>query len=80
MEKAIWKMTGRTAEIFGISHRGVLKTGNFADVLAFHPEKFRDRADYEHPERFAVGMDEVILNGKLAIREGILSNNKYGCV
>ena len=80
MEKAIWKMTGRTAEIFGISHRGVLKTGNFADVLAFHPEKFRDRADYEHPERFAVGMDEVILNGKLAIREGILSKNKYGCV
>ena len=67
---AIRASSALTAETFGISERGRLKTGYFADVIVFDPKTIADRATYEQPEILATGMKYVIVNGKIAIDEG----------
>jgi N-acyl-D-aspartate/D-glutamate deacylase len=72
MEQAVHKMTAMPAERVGISGRGTLRPGCFADVLIFDPQNFMDCADYLHPRRKAVGMDTVVVNGTIAWRNGAL--------
>ncbi len=62
--------TIRTARIFGLTDRGELKPGAYADVIAFDPARFAPRADYAHPALLSQGMRTVIVNGQLAIAEG----------
>lgn len=59
-----------TAETFGIPERGKLRVGYFADVIVFDEKTVADRATYERPEVLAVGMQYVIVNGKVAVDEG----------
>lgn len=70
LEEAVRKMTWLPAQQFGISHRGALREGYFADVLIFDPAAIRDTATYEDPARYSLGMDTVIVNGQIAFREG----------
>ncbi len=63
--------TIKTAAMFGLEGRGQLKAGAFADVVAFDPERYAPRADYAHPTRFATGMRTVVVNGALAIEDGV---------
>jgi N-acyl-D-amino-acid deacylase len=65
LETAVWKMTGLTANRFGLAGRGVLAVGNHADVVVFDAEGVRDRATYETPTEMAEGIDAVIVNGDL---------------
>lgn len=71
-EEAIHKMSGRPAEKYGIKNRGVLKTGNFADVVVLDPEKIQDLATPENPYRYSKGINTVIVNGEV-----VLDNEKY---
>ena len=48
----------------------MLRTGYFADVIAFDPATVADQSTYEHPNELAVGMKYVIVNGKLAVEDG----------
>lgn len=59
-----------TARAIRIPERGLLKTGYFADVIAFDPATIADKSTYEHPDELAVGMKYVIVNGKLAVEDG----------
>lgn len=59
-----------TAKTVRIPERGLLRTGYFADVIAFDPATVADQSTYEHPEKLAVGMKYVIVNGKLAVEDG----------
>lgn len=58
------------AQTIRIPERGLLRTGYFADVIAFHPDTVADQSTYERPMELAVGMRYVIVNGKLAIEDG----------
>jgi len=58
------------ARTIGIPERGLLRTGYFADVIAFDPATVADQSTYEHPNELAVGMKYVIVNGKLAVEDG----------
>jgi len=58
------------ARTIGISERGLLRVGYFADVIAFDPATVADQSTYEHPNEFAVGMKYIIVNGKLAVEDG----------
>jgi N-acyl-D-amino-acid deacylase len=58
------------AHLAHFAQRGELREGFFADVIAFDPATFADRATYEHPDLLAVGMKYVIVNGQLAIEDG----------
>ena len=51
-----------TAEILGLSKRGKLEVGNFADIIIFDPLEVQDKATFESPEQFATGIDYVIVN------------------
>ena len=58
------------ARTIGIPERGLLRTGYFADVIAFDPATVADQSTYEHPNELAVGMKYVIVNGKLTVEDG----------
>ena len=64
MEQAVHKMTGRTAEVFGLTDRGVIREGAFADLVLFDPATVRDEADFQSPTRPAAGIQEVWVNGQ----------------
>ena len=59
-----------TARAIHIPERGLLRTGYFADVIAFDPATVADQSTYEKPSELATGMKYVIVNGKLAVEDG----------
>jgi N-acyl-D-amino-acid deacylase len=63
MEEAIRKMTSLPAGILGIRDRGVIRTGNFADLVVFDPEAVMDKSEYSDPHRYPEGIKHVIVNG-----------------
>lgn len=62
--------TGRTADMFGLAHRGHLRAGDFADVVVFDPARFRPKADYLHPQALSEGVVALLVNGQLAVDRG----------
>jgi N-acyl-D-amino-acid deacylase len=70
VETAIAKMTGRSAAALGLSDRGVLRPGARADVTVFDPATIAERATYEDPHQFAVGVEAVLVNGKAVLDHG----------
>lgn len=70
LASAIRSMTSLPATVFGVKDRGQLRAGAFADVLIFDLAKVNDAATYEKPHQLAEGMNDVILNGELARRDG----------
>ncbi|OHA13968.1 MAG: hypothetical protein A3J10_03195 [Candidatus Sungbacteria bacterium RIFCSPLOWO2_02_FULL_54_10] len=69
-EEAIVKASGGPARLLGITGRGTIAKGNFADIIIFDPRLIRDRATYQNPYRYPAGMEWVIINGKIAVAEG----------
>ncbi len=70
LEEAIHKMTGMPAARFGLPDRGILRPGLQADVLVFDAARFKTRAAYAQPHHYAEGMEQVIINGQWALRDG----------
>jgi N-acyl-D-amino-acid deacylase len=66
LPEAIHKMTGMPAQRFGLAERGLLRTGYWADLTLFDPEKIIDRATFSDPIRPAEGVAGVWVNGVLA--------------
>jgi N-acyl-D-aspartate/D-glutamate deacylase len=67
---AVRNSSALTAETFRIPERGLIREGYFADVIVFDEKTVADRATYEQPELFSVGMKFVIVNGKVAVDNG----------
>jgi N-acyl-D-aspartate/D-glutamate deacylase len=59
------------AEIFGLGGRGLLREGYFADVAVIDPERFREWATFQQPERPSEGVVHLFVNGKGAIVDGV---------
>jgi len=78
LPEAIRKMTALPAEQFRLKNRGVLKEGNFADVVVFDPKAIRENTSYADPHQLSDGMNTVIVNGTLTIERGRLTNNRHG--
>lgn len=67
-----------TADWFGVEERGHLRAGAFADVVLFDPATYAARATYEEPDRTAVGVRAVIVNGRIAVEDGVLTGVAAG--
>ena len=67
---AIHKTTGAAAAALGLTDRGVLCEGAWADVAVFEPARIADRATYDDPHRYAVGVSTVVVNGEVVIDGG----------
>ena len=66
IEAAIHKMTGLTARVFHLKHRGRLAPGYYADLVIFDPAKLIDRATYDNPLLHSHGIERVYVNGVLS--------------
>lgn len=70
LELAIHKMTGLPAKNVGLKERGLLRAGYFADITIFDPKTIIDRATFEEPNQYPVGINFVIVNGQLEVDGG----------
>ena len=77
---AVRKMTGLPAARFGLHDRGVLAVGKVADIVVFDPATVLDRATYDDPLLAPVGVTDVLVNGRLAVHNGVLTDVRAGAV
>lgn len=70
LEEAIHRMTGLPATRLNLSKRGLLKVGHYADIAIFNPSTIEDKATYEDPHRYAVGVEHVLVNGQQVLYYG----------
>lgn len=70
LEEAIRRLSNLPATNLGLDRRGLLKKGYFADVVIFDPATIADRATFEKPHQFAVGVRDVFVNGVQMLKDG----------
>jgi N-acyl-D-amino-acid deacylase len=70
LAEAVRKMTSLSAEQVGLQERGLIRPGYKADLVLFDPDRFADKASIEDPDALAVGVVEVIVDGKAVYRDG----------
>ena len=70
VETAIHKMTGAPAARVGLRDRGLIREGMFADITVFDPRTVIDRATFESPNQYPIGIDYVLVNGQLEVEKG----------
>jgi N-acyl-D-amino-acid deacylase len=78
LEEAVRKLTHLPATNLGLDHRGLLKDGYYADVVVFDPAAIADRATYEKPHQYSVGVKHVFVNGTPVLRDGEHTGAKPG--
>ncbi|MFZ1123744.1 MAG: D-aminoacylase [Candidatus Baltobacteraceae bacterium] len=78
--EAIRRMTVLPAEIFGLSGRGRIEVGAYADLVLFDPQRIVDTATYERPYAYPEGIDSVWVNGRAVVRRGALTGARPGRV
>jgi N-acyl-D-amino-acid deacylase len=78
LEDAVRRMTGLSAEQFGLKDRGVLRAGAFADITLFDPETIIDSATFEAPMTPAAGIDMVLVNGQIIRENGRVTGARPG--
>lgn len=78
LETAVHKMTGLTAKVFGLTRRGRIEAGNFADLVVFQPDLVADRATYERPLLQSVGIEWVMVNGVMSFSTAFPAPGRAG--
>lgn len=63
-------MTSLPASILGLADRGAIKDGMWADLVIFDPATVADKATFEDPFQYPVGIDTVLVNGQVVLDEG----------
>lgn len=78
LEEAVKKMTSMPAKKFGLHEQGLVKRGNIADITIFDADKIGDKATVENPYQYSGGIEQVVVNGKFALRDGKLTGEMSG--
>lgn len=80
LEEAIRKMTSLPASILGLTDRGQIREGMWADLVIFDPATVADRATFEDPFQYPVGIGTVLVNGTVVLDEGTHTGARPGKV
>ncbi|MFI4889064.1 MAG: amidohydrolase family protein [Steroidobacterales bacterium] len=80
LEEAIRKFTSLPASRLRLADRGVIKTGLWADIVVFDPDKITDKATFAAPRQLSVGMQWVLVNGVPVIANGVATQALPGQV
>lgn len=78
LAQAIRSATGLPADILGLTDRGYLRAGAYADVVVFDPDTFIDQATFEEPQQYSTGVRYLFLAGSLALEEGKPAPKLFG--
>jgi N-acyl-D-amino-acid deacylase len=78
LEEAVRRMTALPAAQFGLTDRGSLRPGAFADLVLFDPATIADTATFEQPKTPASGIARVIVNGRIVWNDGASTGDRPG--
>lgn len=78
LETAVHKMTGLSAETFGLSDRGRIAPGLAADLVLFDPSTILDMATYRDPECLSIGVETVLVGGVRVYADGGVTGARPG--
>ena len=70
LAEAVHRMSGLPTSVLGLTDRGELRVGHYADVVIFDPATVGDRTTFADPHRYATGVSHVFVNGIAALRDG----------
>lgn len=80
LQDAVRKLAALPADNLGLADRGRLKVGAYADVVVFDPKTIADHATFEKPMQYATGVNYVVVNGQLALKDGVPTGAHSGRV
>lgn len=80
LEGAIKKMTSQTARRYKLKDRGVIKVGAWADLVVFDADKVSEQATFNNPHQFPLGIQYVIVNGELVVKNSTHTGKLPGIV
>jgi N-acyl-D-amino-acid deacylase len=80
LEDAIRRMTSLPARTFSLKERGSIKPDMAADLVLFDPARVEDKATFPDPHQYSEGFDIVIVNGRVAVENGKLTEARAGKV
>jgi N-acyl-D-amino-acid deacylase len=78
LPEGVRRLTGLPASRLGLTRRGVLRPGAIADITIFDPEAIIDRATFDEPKQYSVGVRHVVVNGAVALEDGELTGTRAG--
>ncbi len=78
LEEAVRRMTSVSADTLGLVDRCLIEAGRFADLVLFDADRVTDAATYDDPKREPVGVKLVVVNGRIASRDGEHTNSGAG--
>jgi N-acyl-D-amino-acid deacylase len=78
LEEAVRRLSGLAATNLELENRGFLREGMFADVVVFDPAQIADKATFEQPHQYAIGMKHVFVNGVQVLENGEHTGAKPG--
>ncbi|NIQ05237.1 MAG: D-aminoacylase, partial [Candidatus Korarchaeota archaeon] len=80
LEDAIRKMTALPAQQIGLQERGIIKKGMIADIVLFDYKTIKDTATFQQPKRFPKGIEAVLVNGNVVVKNGEFTKKRPGKV
>jgi len=78
LQDAVRRLTSLPTSNLGIKDRGLVKAGMKADLAIFDPATIADKATFEQPQQFAVGMRHVLVNGQTVLLNGEMTAARPG--
>ncbi|WP_455543778.1 N-acyl-D-amino-acid deacylase family protein [Intestinibacter sp.] len=70
IESAVRKLTSNPAKRLGLKDRGILKEGYYADIVIFDENKIINKSTYKEPKQYPEGIETVLVNGNIALKDG----------
>ncbi len=80
LQEAIRKMTSMPADLLDLEDRGIIAENMKADIVIFNTTTIFDNADFVNPHQYPEGIIHVIVNGKMAVSDGLLMPDRHGTV